>query len=127
MAAGEAGLLIAREEMVMRMILIIMAGLSCGCASFYSNVGHADLSRFRAAFFRDDGALIVRVWNFAPAPIYEIDHRLEANYVILAAHCRSSGHEGESVFRIAVPQSVREVYWLNPDDSRTRVEVMESR
>ncbi len=106
--------------MKLLVILIFASGLT-GCASFYSNVNHDELSQYEASVWREGNTISMEIKNVAGLNIYELDHRVVGDAVILSAHRISSGGSAKRTFQIEIPEAVRAVFWLNRDGSRLRV------
>src|SRR5438105_13077449 len=103
-----------------RLMVLFLLALISGCASFYSNVNHSELlSRYHAEFRRDNDRLFVHIKEVGGLNIYEIDHRIAGDKLILSGHRISSGAEGPRTFSIQIPPTVQQINWRNVDATDT--------
>lgn len=86
---------------------------------FHSNVSFDELPDYRADFRVEGSNLVVELVNLPGLYIYELDHRVSGDSVIVSAHRTSSGQNGSDTHIIPIPPHVDQFRWLSPDSTTT--------
>ncbi len=86
---------------------------------FYSNMSYEELGDYKAKFGVDGPNLLIEIVNVSGLNIYEFDHRVSEQSLVLSAHRVSSGGAGRRTDSIPIPNGVNEFLWLNPDSTTT--------